>query len=162
MNDLLGQWEEQRKILLDRKNIAFILEDNDQYLKFTFQRPKKIFVNLKDFLFYRNNIWYEVESWERINHENAIITAKRSFFIHNYPQFFSKGANGIIHNSPKFGNKDEICQCPAFLEPTNWLDFFCDWQPTYSLWQLEDMQSGLYYGHLNNLKSVKKTSWAPC
>ncbi|CAG8821071.1 6525_t:CDS:1, partial [Racocetra persica] len=44
-----------------------------------------------------------------------------------------QGANGVIHHSPKFGNKDEICQCPSFLESTEYAEFTSDWQPTYKL-----------------------------
>ena len=112
---LLKEWKEQREILLDRKNACFILEDNDQYLKFCYQPLQGIFVNLKEFLFYRNNIWYEVQSWERINHENAVIICQRSFFIHNYFKFFSQGANGVLHCSPNFKNQDEICPMSSFF-----------------------------------------------
>ena len=155
LGTLLTKWEEQRKIVLERKNICFILQDNQDTFQFCYQPPKGNFSALTDFLWYRNNIWYETTNWQRINHENAIITVKRSHFIHNYAQFFSQGANGIFHHYPLTKNKNEICQCPSFVESTNWLDFYSDWQPTYSLWKLDDMKSSNYYGYFNNLKSEK-------
>ncbi|CAI2192423.1 13901_t:CDS:10, partial [Funneliformis geosporum] len=116
VEELLKEWEEQKNILLDRKNICFILENNDQHLKFCYQPPR----------------------------------VQRSFFIHHYPQFFSQGANGIIHNSPKFGNKDEICQCPAFLESTEYVEFESDWQPEYKLFKLKNWLGGMYGCELVN------------
>lgn len=149
LEELLEEWEEQRKILLDRKNICFILQDTQDTFQFCYQPPKGNFPALSDFLWYRNNIWYETTNWQRINHENAIITAKRSFFIHNYSKFFSKGANGVLHHSPKFSLKDEICQCPSFLESTEFAEFTSDWQPQYQLYKLEDFQ-GTAKGYLEN------------
>jgi hypothetical protein len=87
---LVKEIEEQRKIARDRKNSCFIEEDNADSLVFCYQPPKGDFHALDDFLWYRNNIWYETikGSWRRINHENAIIAVKRSFFVHNYHKFF--------------------------------------------------------------------------
>ena len=148
---LLEEWEEQRKILLDRKNICFILQDTQDTFQFCYQPPRGNFPALKDFLWNKNNIWYETTNWQRINHENAIITAKRSHFIHNYSKFFLQGANGILHHSPKFGHKDEICQCPSFVESTEFKELTSDWQPEYQLFKLNNFQ-GTSKAYLYNSK----------
>lgn len=150
IKELVQEWEEQNKIALDRKNICFILQDNQDSLIFCYQPPKGIFPPLIDFLWYRNNIWYETTNWVRINHENAIITAKRSVFLSYYHYFLAQGANGVIHNSPKFGNKDEICQCPAFLESTEYVEFNSDWQPEYKLFKLKNFMGGVWQTALHN------------
>lgn len=151
LTQLLQEWEVQKKITLDRKNICFILQDTQDTFQFCYQPPRGNFPALTDFLWYRNNIWYETTNWTRINHENAIITAQRSFFIHNYPIFFSQGANGVLHHTPKFKNKDEICQCPSFLESTEYAEFTADWQPEYQLFKLDNFQ-GTAMGTISNAK----------
>lgn len=151
ITELLNEWENCKKVVDDRKNICFILQDTQDTFQFCYQPPKGNFPALSDFLWNKNNIWYETTNWQRINHENAIITAKRSHFIHNYSKFFSQGANGVLHHWPKFGHKDEICQCPSFLESTGYADFHADWQPEYKLFKLEDFQS-LQRAYLHNSK----------
>jgi hypothetical protein len=150
---LLDQWETNKKIVDDRKNICFILQDTQDTFQFCYQPPRGNFPALTDFLWNRNNIWYETTNWQRINHENAIITAKRSHFIHNYPKFFSQGGNGVLHHSPKFGHKDEICQCPSFLESTTFKQLTSDWQPEYKLFKLNNFQ-GTSKGTLTNARGT--------
>jgi len=132
---LLKEWEKQKKIVLDRKNVCFIENNDQEGMVFCYQPPKGDFHAIQDFLWYRNNIWYETVSWQGINHENVIVLVKRSFFIHNYLPFVLKGANGIFHNHPLTKSNNEVCQCPSFLESTDVIDFVSDWQPTYQLFK---------------------------
>lgn len=136
IRELVQEWEEQAKKIQTDYNSCFILEHDEDNLVFTFQPPRQIFVNLKEFLFYRNNAWYEVVSWSRINSWNAVIIVKRSIFLSYYHYFLAKGANGIMHASPRISR--EICQCPSFLESNQTEEYACDWEPHYELWRIKN------------------------
>ena len=152
IDKLLDEWEKQEKIVNNDKNICFITNDNWDSLEFTFQPPQKKFYALNDFLWYKNNTWYETESWRRINNNNALIIVKRSHFIHNYSAFFLKGGNGIWHHHPAMLKSDEICMCPPLVEGTDCLEFICDWQPTYSLWKFDGFDLNI----METIKNPKK------
>jgi hypothetical protein len=151
---LVQEWEKKRKIFSDKKNACFIEKDNQDGLVFCYQPPRGDFHALDDFLWYRNNIWYETVKggWQRINHENAVVVAKRSYFIHKYHNFFLRGANGIFHNHPLTKSNNEICQCPSFLESTDVIEFVSDWQPEYQLWK-----SKSWFGDSISLAVLKNT-----
>jgi hypothetical protein len=161
---LLHEWKKWEEILKENYNSCFILEHTNEHLKFTFQPPRQIFVNLKEFLFYRSNTWYEVESWERINHINAVITCKRSIFLSYYPYFLSKGINGVVHNSPLLSG--EICQCPSFLESTHVEEYECSWEPKYKLFEVVGLGGTSFVkeggGEMNYAPYIKAVKIDPC
>lgn len=134
--EIKDKWEKGKR----NYNFCFIEEHTDDYLKFTFQVPDRKFFKLDDYFFIRNEagtlVYYEVMGHDVINHQNAIVYAQRSIFWNNWQENYNKGWAGVINSSPLLPTSNEICACPPFADSTHHYEFYFEWQPTYSLWQV--------------------------
>jgi hypothetical protein len=140
-HDTINLDEIENKLMSNaRVNACFVKEDNNEYIRFVYQPPKGNFQALSNFLWYRNNTFYETlqsGGWKRINHENAEVRAVKCTFIHTFPHFANQGGQGILTYHPNIGkrrneqsfvfpNKDGI------LSSNEIIDLASDWQPSYS------------------------------